>query len=164
MNIRERFIEILGEYCWILLIIIVGIGYFFTDIPIFKHIIYYIIYFVGFVFWPQVYKRLSMKANKNKNIAIVISATFLFLAMFSGWPYGFFTLLHLIVFGTTTYLTWSAYRSEKQTWIWIFGFIALVFNPLIPLHLGRDLWMWVDLLVAVFLIISIFAFKLPKEL
>jgi len=41
MNIRERFIEILGEYWWALLIF-VGIGYFFTDIPIFKYIVYII--------------------------------------------------------------------------------------------------------------------------
>jgi len=102
--------------------------------------------------------------NKNKNIAIIISVTFLFLAMIEGWPYGFFTLLRLVVFGTTVYLTWLAHKSQRQIWIWTFGFIALVFNPLIPLYLGRDLWMVVDLLVALFLIISIFAFNLPKEL
>ncbi|PIV39883.1 MAG: hypothetical protein COS29_00215 [Candidatus Omnitrophica bacterium CG02_land_8_20_14_3_00__42_8] len=104
-----------------------------------------------------------MEFNKKKNIATIISATFLFLAMFSSWPYGFFTLLRLVVFGTTVYLSWLAYKSERQSWTWVFGFIALIFNPLIPLHLGRDLWVVVDLLVAVFLIISIFIFKLPKE-
>lgn len=104
-----------------------------------------------------------MKANKNKNIAIVISVALLFLAMIEGWPYGFFTLLRLVVFGTTVYLSWLAYKSKRQSWIWIFGFIALVFNPLIPLHLGRDLWIVIDLLVAVFLIISIFAFKLSNK-
>jgi hypothetical protein len=103
-----------------------------------------------------------MKLNKNKNIAIVISVIFLFLAIIEDWPYGFFTLLRLVVFGTTAYLSWLAYKIEKEVWIWIFGFIALIFNPLIPLHLGRDVWMVVDLLVAVFLIISIFVFKLPK--
>ncbi|MDD2388996.1 MAG: hypothetical protein PHP23_04595 [Desulfobacterales bacterium] len=102
-----------------------------------------------------------MKVNKNKNVAIIISVVFLFLAMIEGWPYGFFTLLRLVVFGTTVYLSWLAHRSERQVWTWTFGFISLVFNPLILLHLGRDLWMVVDLLAAVFLIISIFAFKLP---
>jgi hypothetical protein len=100
---------------------------------------------------------------RNKNVAIVISIAFLFLAMIEGWPYGFFTLMRLVVFGTTVYLSWLAYNSEMQAWIWFFGFIALVFNPLIPLHLGRDLWKVIDLLVAVFLFISIFTFKLPKE-
>ncbi len=104
-----------------------------------------------------------MIANKNKNIAIIISVILLFLAMIEGLPYGFFTLLRLVVFGTTVYLSWLAYKSERHTWIWIFGFIALVFNPLIPLYLGRDLWVVVDLLVAIFLIVSTFAFKLPKE-
>ena len=104
-----------------------------------------------------------MKAHKNKNIAIIISIIFLLLAMIEGLPYGFFTLLRLVVFGTTAYLTWLAYRIEKQTWSWIFSFIALIFNPFTPLCLGRDLWVIVDLLVAVFLIISIFTFKLPKE-
>lgn len=104
-----------------------------------------------------------MKADKNKNIAIIISVIFLFLAIIEGWPYGFFTLLRLVVFGTTVYLSWFAYKSERQAWTWVFGFIALVFNPLIPLHLGRDLWKVIDLLVAVFLFISIFAFRLPKE-
>ena len=104
-----------------------------------------------------------MIANKNKNIAIVISVMLLFLAMIEDLPYGFFTLLRLVVFGTTVYLSWLAYKSEKHTWTWIFGFIALVFNPFIPLYLGRDLWMAIDLLVAIFLFISIFAFKLPKE-
>ncbi len=109
---------------------------------------------------------LSQKTThtRNKNIAIVISIAFLFLAIIGGGPYGFFTLLRLVVFGTTVYLSWLAYRSERQVLTWVFGFIALVFNPLIPLHLGRDLWRVVDLLVAVFLIISIFTFKLSKEI
>jgi len=104
-----------------------------------------------------------MKMNKNKNIAIIIPIILLFLAMIEGLPYGFFTLLRLVVFGTTVFLSWLAYKSERHAWTWIFGFIALVFNPLIPLYLGRDLWVVIDLLVAIFLIVSIFAFKLPKE-
>jgi hypothetical protein len=87
---------------------------------------------------------------KSKNIAIIISCVFLFLAMIKGWPYGFFKLLRWVVCGTAVYLSWLAYESEKKGWIWVFGLIALVFNPLIPLHLGRNLWRVVDLLVAVF--------------
>jgi hypothetical protein len=84
---------------------------------------------------------LSQKANhnRNKNIAITISVVFLFLAMVEGWSYGFFTLLRLVVFGTAVYVSYLAYKSEKQAWTWAFGFIALIFNPLIPLRLGRDL-------------------------
>jgi len=36
-----------------------------------------------------------MKLNKNKNIMIVISAVFIFLAMIDGWLYGFFYIASL---------------------------------------------------------------------
>jgi len=59
MNIRERFIEILGEYWWGLLII-VGIGYFFTDIPIYKYIIYVVaIPFALIIFLPFIIQLFS---------------------------------------------------------------------------------------------------------
>lgn len=106
---------------------------------------------------------MSTVVNKNKNIAIIISVILLFLAMIEGLPYGFFTLLRLVIFGTTVYLSWLAYKSEQRIWVWLFGFIALVFNPLLPFYLGRDLWVIIDLLVAFFLFVSIFTFKLPKN-
>ena len=74
-----------------------------------------------------------MGSNQNKNIVITISVIFLFLAMLEGWTYGFFTLLRCVVFGSFAYLTWLAYTHEKAGWSWIFGFIALLFNPIIPI-------------------------------
>lgn len=100
--------------------------------------------------------------NKSKNIATIISVVLLILSVIGRWPYGFYTLLRIIVFGTTVYLSWLAYRNEKQSWAWVFGFIALIFNPLIPLYLDRDLWKAIDLIVAVFLMVSSFVFKVNQ--
>ena len=97
--------------------------------------------------------------NKNKNVATVICIILLIVTVIGHWPYGFYTLLRIIVFGTTVFLSWLAYRSERQGWTWVFGFIALVFNPLIPLHFDKDLWRAVDLVTAVFLVFSVFGFK-----
>lgn len=105
-----------------------------------------------------------MGLNKKKNIATVISATFLFLAMFGGWPYGFFTFLRFVVFALTAYVAWIAYEAKQEKWTWIFGFLAVVFNPFIPLYFGRDFWVIIDFIVAIFLIVSIFIFKLPKKI
>lgn len=105
-----------------------------------------------------------MELNKKKNVATIISAIFLFLAMFGGWPYGFFTLLRFVVFALTAYVAWLAYEAKQEKWTWIFGFLAVIFNPFIPLYFGRDFWVIVDFIVAVFLIISIFVFKFPKKI
>ena len=104
-----------------------------------------------------------MRLNTKKNIVMIISTIFLLSALLEGWAYGFFTLLRCVVFGSSAYLTWLAYNYEKGDWCWIFGFIALLFNPIISVYLYRELWVVIDFLVAVFLIISVFAFKLPEE-
>ena len=105
-----------------------------------------------------------MSFEKKKNIATIVSAIFLFLAMFGGWPYGFFTLLRFVVFAATAYISWIAYEAKQEKWIWIFGFLAVIFNPFIPLYFGRSFWVIVDLIVAIFLIISIFVFRFPKKI
>jgi hypothetical protein len=104
-----------------------------------------------------------MTKNKNKNIAAIISAVFLFLAMFNGWSYGFFTLLRFVVFASATYIAWIAYEAKQKKWIWIFSFLAVLFNPFIKVYLERGFWIIIDLVVAVFLIISIFIFKLDEK-
>jgi len=88
----------------------------------------------------------------------------LFLALFNGWPYGFFTLLRFVVFASAAYVTWMAYEAQKEKWVWIFGLLAIVFNPFIPLYFGRDFWVIVDFVVAMFLVVSIFIFKIPKKI
>jgi hypothetical protein len=104
-----------------------------------------------------------MNFEKKKNILTIISAIFLFLAMLDSWPYGFFTLLRFVVFATMAYIAWVAYELKREKWIWIFGFLAVIFNPFIPLYFGREFWVIVDFIVAVFLVVSIFIFKIPKK-
>lgn len=103
-----------------------------------------------------------MALNKKKNIAIFIAAIFLFLALFGGWPYGFFTLLRFVVFAATAYIAWMAYKQKREKWVWIFGFLAVLFNPFSPIYLNRDIWSVIDFITGVFLIISAFLLKLKN--
>jgi hypothetical protein len=105
-----------------------------------------------------------MNSNKKKNIALLIAAAFLFLALFDGWPYGFFTLLRFVVFASSAYVAWMAYEAQKEKWVWIFGSLAVLFNPFIIIHLDREIWSVIDLIVAVFMIISVFILKLKPHL
>jgi len=64
----------------------------------------------------------------------------LFVALFDGWPYGVFTLLRSVVFVSSAHVTWMAYEAQKKKWIWIFGFLAVLFNPLIVIRLNSEIW------------------------
>lgn len=37
---------------------------------------------------------------------------------------------------------------EKSGWAWVFGIIALLFNPIIPVHLSREIWAPIDIMAA----------------
>jgi uncharacterized membrane protein len=105
-----------------------------------------------------------MELNKKKNIALLIAAAFLFIALFDGWPYGFFTLLRFVVFASSAYVAWMAYKSQKEKWVWIFGFLAVLFNPFIVIHLNREIWSVIDFIVGVFIMVSVFVLKLDRKL
>lgn len=104
-----------------------------------------------------------MTNNKKKNIALVVAAAVLFLALLDGWEYGFFTMLRFVVFATTAYVAWMAYEGQKEKWVWVFGFVAVLFNPFFPVHLDRETWVVIDFIVGVFLLATIFFFKLDTE-
>lgn len=105
----------------------------------------------------------SKKMNKKKNIITIIAVAFLSLALLNGWPYGFFMLLRFVVSISAIYNAWIAYEYKKEKWVWVFGFIAILFNPLIVIHLNRELWLFIDLVVGIFMLISMFIFKVNNE-
>lgn len=101
-----------------------------------------------------------MKHNKSPiKIPLVVSIIMLLLAIPPIWPYGYYTLLRLVVCGTAIYVAWNARKLNKEGWIWSMGFVALLFNPIIPIHLDKLTWSAVDLGIAILFIISIFKLK-----
>ena len=74
-------------------------------------------------------------------------------------PYGYYTLLRLVICGVSAYGAYLAHESRKSGWKWVLGLIALVFNPVVPVHLDREVWMPLDLGVAVVLLIAIWRMK-----
>ncbi|MEK7552877.1 MAG: DUF6804 family protein [Patescibacteria group bacterium] len=101
--------------------------------------------------------------NKKKNLITIIATVLLFLAVADGWPYGFFTLLRFVVCASTIFLAWRSYKTNKTNWSWAFVFVAILFNPLIPVHLSRDTWVIIDIVVGLFLTASLFFFKISNS-
>lgn len=104
-----------------------------------------------------------MELTKKKNILLIIATTFLFLALIDGWPYGFFTLLRFVVFTISAYIAWILYKVNNEKMVWVFGFFAILFNPFIPIHLNREIWIVIDLIVGIFMIVSVFIIKLDQK-
>ncbi|MCK5225332.1 MAG: hypothetical protein KAQ89_01300 [Planctomycetes bacterium] len=93
--------------------------------------------------------------NRPHLIPSIITAIMLLLAL-APWPYGYYQLLRFVVCGASVYTAFVAYNWQKMWAIWLFGFIALLFNPLIPIHLSREIWQPIDIVCAIlFMVIAI---------
>ena len=89
-----------------------------------------------------------------------IAAVMLFGAL-GQWPYGYYQLLRLVVCGLGVYVAAMAYKWQKQWATWLFGFIALLFNPLAPIHLSREIWQPIDLVCALLFVCVALVLKEP---
>ena len=67
--------------------------------------------------------------------AAALTASAMLLLALAPLPYGYYTLLRLVVCGVGAYGASLAYGLGKQGWVLILGLIALLFNPLVPVHL-----------------------------
>lgn len=68
-------------------------------------------------------------------------------------PYDYYKILRIVMCGGLVFLAHSAWRSERQGFGWLLGFTAAIYNPFIPLHLGRELWMLINILTIALLIL-----------
>ena len=64
-------------------------------------------------------------------------------------PYGYYFLSRLVVFVCAIYFAIQLNSQNDTTLVWVFGFFALLYNPIIPIHLGsKGLWIIVNLITA----------------
>lgn len=91
----------------------------------------------------------------NESILKVLFSILLFVCLFD-MPYGYYQLvrfLALIFFGILAY---KANQQNKQTETIVYGSLALLFQPIYKISLGRELWNIVDVIVGIGLLISLF--------
>ena len=57
------------------------------------------------------------------------------------WPYGYYTVLRIVTTITFVGLVFDAHLRKKTPYlVIILGGIALLYNPLIPISLSKEIW------------------------
>ena len=88
-------------------------------------------------------KDLSNKQNKVFWLAPIIVLAIGILPM----PIGYYTLSRLVVCAAALYFAHNFYKKKDNTNLWIFGFIAVLYNPIIPVYLyEKAIWTVVNLI------------------
>ena len=89
--------------------------------------------------------------NKNSlALFLLIPAALLIIAPLVSFPYGFYTLLRLIVSVTAGLIIYHSYKgvggvNEISV---IFALILILYNPIVPVHLSREIWMPINFITS----------------
>jgi len=92
----------------------------------------------------------------------LIAAGLLFIGILE-LPYGYYILLRIVICILSVITAFISSESNSKSWMWLFGIIAILFNPIIPIYLEKEIWIVIDFIVAIIFIISIFTVKISTE-
>ena len=73
-------------------------------------------------------------------IAWLVGAVMLIFAVTGRHPYSFYTFLRWICCAVFVYSTFAAHKKNRVLWVWIFGGLAVLYNPIFHVHLDRSTW------------------------
>ncbi len=87
-------------------------------------------------------------------ISRIITSVLLILAL-TKQPYSYYMLLRIIVFGTAIYGIYISSKYVVRNWVWIFLIIAIIFNPISPIYMNREIWALIDISTSIVFFISL---------
>jgi hypothetical protein len=103
--------------------------------------------------------------NKNSlYLFFLIPAALLIIAPLVSFPYGFYTLLRLLISITSGFIIYYSYKGSKgiNEISIIFSIILILYNPVIPVFLTREIWMPINFITSGIYIYGFY--KIKKQL
>lgn len=83
---------------------------------------------------------------------IYITAALLLFALFP-LPYGYYTLLRIVVSGVFGWAAYLSYNKDSSSFItWAYVIVCILYNPIITIHLSKSFWMPIDISVIILLL------------
>lgn len=74
-------------------------------------------------------------------------------------PIGYYTILRLATCTVCAYGVYVAVQWKQIGWAFVFGAIALLFQPFVNFRMTRQTWGYVDVGTAIFFVATIFLFR-----
>lgn len=89
---------------------------------------------------------------------IYISVVMLFLGV-APLPYGYYMLLRLVACGVFAFAAFIAFERKSKVLTWVYGFMALIFNPITKIYFPKEVWVFIDVAAGILLLATAKAVK-----
>lgn len=76
-------------------------------------------------------------------------------------PYGYYIFLRVLLCVAALFLAWAEHKKSASFNFWVVGLVvmAIVHNPVIRVHLTREIWSGIDVATAAFSAAHMFVWK-----
>lgn len=91
----------------------------------------------------------------------IIMAILLFLCLLD-MPYGYYQLVRFMAMISFGFLAVKSYARKDEKFAFTYGILAILFQPIFKISLGRDIWNIIDVIVGSGLIIILLR-RVPKK-
>lgn len=99
------------------------------------------------------------KLLKGLAVVLVLGA----IQTYQTLPYAYFQIMTWAVCTAAIVAAIEAYRSGNRATLWLFGVLAVVFNPIAPVYLSQYAWRIADIIAAIIFTGSFFQVKIGKS-
>lgn len=90
-----------------------------------------------------------------EKVVKIILAVLLLLCLLH-MPYGYYQLIRFIATGSFLFLGFNSNMRSEKNFVFLYLGLAILFQPIFKIAFGRELWNIIDVVVAIFLIASLF--------
>ena len=91
----------------------------------------------------------------------IASGILLLLGIPYGWPYSYYIFLRWFIFVAAIITAIGFGKSKLTGWAIVFGALAFLFNPIIPVYLNKSSWVLIDFVSAILFFLA--AYSVKKE-
>lgn len=90
----------------------------------------------------------------------IASGVLLLLGILNGWPSEYYILLRWIVCGVAIFNAIGFSKANLTGWVLVFSSVAILFNPIVPIHLyQKSYWTGIDLVSGILFFLSAYSIK-----
>jgi hypothetical protein len=106
---------------------------------------------------------MTEKQKQGPYIPQAIAIVMLLWALNPENPYGYYILLRVVLCATCAFLVHRALDIGSDRWAWVLGVTAVIYNPIIRIHLTREIWSVVNIATIVALSVALGGLRKPRE-
>ncbi|MBU1425285.1 MAG: hypothetical protein KKH12_07545 [Gammaproteobacteria bacterium] len=97
--------------------------------------------------------------KKSLPIPQIVGVALLAWALVPTNPYDYYIFLRIVLCGIFVFLAIKAHELKQAGWVWALAITAVVYNPIVRIHLNREIWSVVNFATIGLLIATVFVLR-----